>query len=102
MSLARRRFLGGLVAQCGMLGSLGCKRPTGDRITIGAMPPGTSWYVFAATLAQLLQRSLPDATRVEVVARGGGIGNPILEPRLGPMPGTRSPTSRSTGTCARW
>ena len=81
MSLARRRFLTWLVAQGGLLGGLGCRRPTGDRITIGAMPPGTSWYVFAATLAQLLQRSLPDATRVEVVARGGGIGNPILVDR---------------------
>ena len=81
MSLARRQFLAWLAAQCGLLGSLGCKKPTGDRITIGAMPPGTSWYVFAATLAQLLQRSLPDATRVEVVARGGGIGNPILVDR---------------------
>ena len=81
MSLARRRFLAWLVAQGGLLGGLGCTRPTGDRITIGAMPPGTSWYVFAATLAQLLQRSLPDATRVEVVARGGGIGNPILVDR---------------------
>ena len=81
MSLARRRFLAWLVAQGGLLGGLGCRRPTGDRITIGAMPPGTSWYVFAATLAQLLQRSLPDATRVEVVARGGGIGNPILVDR---------------------
>ena len=45
------------------------------------MPPGTSWYVFAATLAQLLQQSLPEGTGVEVVARGGAIGNPILVDR---------------------
>lgn len=81
MSLRRRRFLALSAAQCGLMAGLGCEKPTGDRITIGAMPPGTSWYVFAATLAQLLQRSLPEGTRVEVVARGGGIGNPILVDR---------------------
>lgn len=81
MSLERRRFIALSVAQCGLLGGLGCTKATGDRITIGAMPPGTSWYVFAATLAQLLQRSLPQTTQVEVVARGGGIGNPILVDR---------------------
>ena len=49
--------------------------------TIGAMPPGTSWYVFAATLSNLLQEQLPEGARVEVIARGGGIGNPILVDR---------------------
>ena len=50
-------------------------------ITIGAMRPGTSWYVFAATLATLLQKELPPGTPVEVIARGGAIGNPILVDR---------------------
>jgi hypothetical protein len=45
------------------------------------MPPGTSWYVFAATLAGLLEENLPVGTRVEVVPRGGGVGNPILVDR---------------------
>ncbi len=52
-----------------------------ETLTIGAMPPGTSWYVFAATLAGLLQESVPEGVRVEVVARGGGVGNPILVDR---------------------
>lgn len=81
MSWGRRQFLTISAAQCGLLAGLGCEPASGDRITIGAMPPGTSWYVFAATLAQLLQQALPGGTRVEVVARGGGIGNPILVDR---------------------
>jgi len=53
----------------------------GPVLTIAAMAPGTSWYVFAATLAQLLERSLPLSASVEVIARGGGIGNPALVER---------------------
>ena len=81
MSWGRRQFLTVAAAKSGLFAGLGCERVSGDRITIGAMPPGTSWYVFAATLAQLLQRALPSGARVEVVARGGGIGNPILVDR---------------------
>lgn len=58
-----------------------CQRTNVETITIGAMPPGTSWYVFAATLANLLQERLPDGVRVEVTPRGGGVGNPILVDR---------------------
>jgi TRAP transporter TAXI family solute receptor len=47
-------------------------------IRIAAMPPGTSWYVFAATLTQLLEKQIPNSGGVEVFARGGGIGNPTL------------------------
>jgi TRAP transporter TAXI family solute receptor len=45
------------------------------------MPPGTSWYVFAATLAQLLETRLPPDRPVEIFARGGGTGNPTLVER---------------------
>ena len=79
--MGRRRFLAVSAAEFGLLFGTGCQKAEGDRITIGAMPPGTSWYVFAATLAQLLQQALPDGARAEVVARGGGIGNPILVDR---------------------
>ena len=40
-------------------------------VKIGAMRLGTSWYVFGATLAKLLQDALPAGSNVEVVARGG-------------------------------
>jgi hypothetical protein len=44
------------------------------------MPPGSSWYVFAATLGQLLERQLPGYS-MEIFARGGGTGNPALVER---------------------
>lgn len=49
-------------------------------IKIGAMQPGTSWYVFGVTLAKLLSDKLPDKF-VEVIPRGGGVGNPIVVSR---------------------
>ena len=48
-----------------------------ETLKIGAMRLGTSWYVFGATLAKLLQEAMPAGTNVEVVARGGGVGNPL-------------------------
>ena len=80
--MRRRHFLrASAVAGLMPFGS-GCRQEAGGAvITIGAMPPGTSWYVFAATLARLLAEALPEDTRVEVVARGGAVGNPILVDR---------------------
>lgn len=43
-----------------------------------AMPLGSIWYVFAASFAKHIQPALPAGSKVDVVARGGGIGNPIL------------------------
>lgn len=48
-----------------------------DNLRIGAMREGSSWYVFAATLENMLEPSLAD-TDVEVIARGGGVANPMV------------------------
>lgn len=48
-----------------------------QEVRIGAMPEGTSWYVFAATLEQMIEPILGDGT-VEVIARGGGVANPMV------------------------
>lgn len=54
--------------------------PPHQALVIAAMPPGSSWYVFAATLAQLLEQQLPGRS-MEIFARGGGTGNPALVER---------------------
>lgn len=46
-------------------------------IRIGAMRTGSAWYVFAATLEKLLEPNLK-GTNVEVIARGGGVSNPMV------------------------
>jgi hypothetical protein len=50
----------------------------GESLQIGAMPLGSIWYVFAASFAKVLQPALPPGASIEVIARGGGIGNPVV------------------------
>lgn len=50
---------------------------TAQEIRIGAMREGTSWYVFAATLEQIIE-PIFGANTVEVIARGGGVANPMV------------------------
>ncbi|MGL1921668.1 MAG: TAXI family TRAP transporter solute-binding subunit [Hyphomicrobiales bacterium] len=48
-----------------------------EDIRIGAMREGSAWYVFAATLEQIIEPIL-GANTVEVIARGGGVANPMV------------------------
>lgn len=48
-----------------------------DNISIGAMRPGSAWYVFAATLSTMLKPALGADTKLDVIARGGGVSNPV-------------------------
>jgi len=77
----RRTFLP--VAAAGVAGTAAwsvATAPPHDPLIIAAMPPGSSWYVFAATLGQLLEQQLPGRS-MEIFARGGGTGNPTLVER---------------------
>jgi len=47
-------------------------------LKFGATPLGSIWYVFAASVAKHVQPALPAGSKVDIIARGGGIGNPIL------------------------
>ena len=57
-------------------GPLGAQEP--QDLEIGAMNIGSSWYVFGATLADMLKDQLPAGSTVDVVARGGGVANPMV------------------------
>jgi len=47
-------------------------------VKLGAMPLGSIWYVFAASFAKVITPGLPAGSNVEVIARRGGIGNPVI------------------------
>src|SRR5687768_10872514 len=49
-----------------------------EEIRFGAMPLGSIWYVFAASFSKHIQPALPPGSKVDIIARGGGIGNPII------------------------
>lgn len=48
------------------------------KMTVGAMGPGTTWYVYGAALSELLKPALPAGSRVDVLPHAGGVGNPRL------------------------
>jgi uncharacterized protein len=49
-----------------------------EPLRIGAMPLNTWWYVAGGAIANLVQSQLPAGTTIEVLARGGGIANPVV------------------------
>ena len=55
------------------------------RIVAGAGDPafatldqGTAWYVYGATMAELLRKTLPPGSNIDVKPLSGGVGNPRL------------------------
>jgi TRAP-type uncharacterized transport system substrate-binding protein len=48
------------------------------KFTFASMPLGSAWYVYAATMAQMLRKVLPEGSAIDVLPQSGGIGNPLL------------------------
>ena len=57
--------------------ALGANAATAQEVRIGAMREGSSWYVFAATLEQIVEPII-GANSMEVIARGGGVATRTL------------------------
>jgi hypothetical protein len=70
-----RRSIAALAALCA-LGAAHAQSQ--NELKFGAMPLNTWWYVAGASITSLVQPSLPQGTRMEVLARGGGIANPVV------------------------
>jgi TRAP transporter TAXI family solute receptor len=49
-----------------------------EPLRLGAMPLNTWWYVGGGAIASLVQSKLPAGMTIEVLARGGGIANPVV------------------------
>ena len=49
-----------------------------QELKFGAMPLNTWWYVAGASVASIVQPQLPAGAKIEVLARGGGIANPVV------------------------
>ncbi len=61
-----------------IFGLAGCLHVRAEDIRLAGMRIGSAWYVFSATLYKLMLDELPEGTRLEVMAKGGGIANPLL------------------------
>ena len=47
-------------------------------LTIASFRQGSSWYVYAVNLAELLSKELPEGSTVDSPPIAGGLGNPLL------------------------
>jgi uncharacterized protein len=47
-------------------------------LAFATLDTGSAWYVYGATMAELLRRSLPAGSNIDVKPRAGGVGNPRL------------------------
>jgi hypothetical protein len=64
------------MAYCPEVLSADLKGPV--KITFASMPLGSAWYVYAATMAQMLKKVIPEGSTIDVLPQIGGIGNPLL------------------------
>jgi TRAP transporter TAXI family solute receptor len=47
-------------------------------LAFSTLDTGSAWYVYGATIAELLRKTLPAGSNVDVKPRAGGVGNPRL------------------------
>ena len=47
-------------------------------LAFSTLDTGSAWYVYGATMAELLRKTLPAGSSIDVKPRSGGVGNPRL------------------------
>ena len=47
-------------------------------LAFATLDTGSAWYVYGATMAELLRKTLPPGSNIDVKPRSGGVGNPRL------------------------
>jgi uncharacterized protein len=47
-------------------------------LAFATLGQGTAWYIYGATIAELLRKTLPAGSNVDVKPHAGGVGNPKL------------------------
>jgi len=47
-------------------------------LAFATLDTGSAWYVYGATMAELLRKTLPPGSNIDVKPRAGGVGNPKL------------------------
>src|SRR5205085_3400307 len=73
---AMRGILAGILTL--LLGVGGAAAQTPVNLAFATLDTGSAWYVYGATMAELLRKALPPGSTVDVKPRAGGVGNPIL------------------------
>src|SRR5581483_2387394 len=63
------------------VGGVAAQAPAPVNLAFATLDTGSAWYVYGATMAELLRRALPPGSNVDVKPRAGGVGNPRLVPK---------------------
>ena len=58
--------------------SVSAQAPPPVTLAFATLDTGSAWYVYGATMAELLRRALPPGSNIDVKPRAGGVGNPRL------------------------
>src|SRR5258706_10138258 len=69
-----------LIVAVGVAGAA-AQAPAPVNLAFATLDTGSAWYVYGATMADLLRKTLPPGSNVDVKPRAGGVGNPKLVAR---------------------
>jgi uncharacterized protein len=67
-----------VAALIGVTGVAAQTATTPVNLAFATLDTGSAWYVYGATMAELLRKSLPPGSNIDVKPRAGGVGNPRL------------------------
>ena len=58
--------------------AVAAQAPAPVNLAFATLDTGSAWYVYGATMAELLRKTLPPGSNIDVKPRAGGVGNPQL------------------------
>jgi TRAP transporter TAXI family solute receptor len=70
-----------LVLVMGVSTAVAQSPPSPVNLSFSTLDTGSAWYVYGATMAELLRKTLPPGSNIDVKPRSGGVGNPRLVAR---------------------
>lgn len=73
-----RRMIAGLAAVALLVSAMPAPAQQPVTLAFATLSQGTAWYVYGATMAELLRKALPPGSNVDVKPFSGGIGNAKL------------------------
>src|SRR5258706_12902808 len=66
-----------LIVAVGVAGAA-AQAPAPVNLAFATLDTGSAWYVYGATMAELLRKTLPPGSNIDVKPFSGGVGNPKL------------------------
>jgi uncharacterized protein len=94
--MSRRKLLMLAVLLMGSVGALNASAQQPVTLGFATLGQGTAWYVYGATMADILRKALPAGSNVDVKPFAGGVGNPKLAAR------NETPLALSFTVTNRW